>query len=66
LIIGPNDVMVLDTVELAFKLPLLDAVGVHLLVAAVPIFVELINHERGVAVHHEAFNAELYGYTETM
>jgi hypothetical protein len=26
----------------------------------------LINHERGVVVHHEAFNAELYGYTETV
>ena len=33
---------------------------------AIPILVELIDHECGVAIHLEAFNAELDSYTETM
>ena len=41
-------------------------VSVHLLVGAIPVFVELIDHECRVAVHLEAFNAELDSYTETV
>ena len=56
--------MVLDTIEFAFKFPYLGAVGVHLLAGAITIFVDLVDYERGVTVHHDVFNAELYGYTK--
>ena len=58
--------MELDTVEFAFKFPYLSVVGVHLLAGAIPIFVDLVDYEHGVTIHHEAFNAKLYGYTETV
>ena len=31
-----------------------------------PVSVELVNDQRGVSVYHEAFNAELDGYTKSM
>ena len=52
--------MVLDSVELVFKFPYRRVVSVHLLIGAAPIFVELVDYECRVAVHHEALNAELY------
>ena len=58
--------MVLDTVEYAFKFPYLNAIGVHLLIGAIPIFVDLVDNESRVTVYHEAFNIELYGHTETV
>ena len=59
-------VVVLDTVELPFKLPDFGAVCVHLLTGTGPVFVELVDDQRGVPVHHEAFDAELDGYTESV
>ena len=59
-------VVVLDTVELPFKLPDFGAVCVYLLTGTGPVFVELVDNQRGVPIHHEAFDAELDGYTETM
>ena len=58
--------MVFDFVALIFEFPYRHPVSVHLLVGAIPILVELINHECGVAVHLEVFNVELDSYTETM
>jgi hypothetical protein len=58
--------MVFHTIELAFKLPHLDAVSIHFLAGATPIFIELVDYERGVVVHHKAFNTKVYSYTETM
>jgi hypothetical protein len=58
--------MVFHTIELAFELPHLNAVSVHFLAGAAPIFIELVDYECGVAVHHEAFNTKVYSYTETM
>jgi len=55
-----------NTIELAFELPHLSAVSVHLLAGVAPIFIELVDYECGVTVHDEAFNTELYNYTETM
>jgi hypothetical protein len=58
--------MVFDTIELAFELPHLSTVSVHLLAGATPIFIELVDYECRVVIHHESFNAKLYGYTKTM
>ena len=38
----------------------------HLLTGAGPVFVELVDDQRGVPVHHEPFDAELDGYTESV
>ena len=59
-------VVVLDTVKLFFEFPDLDAVCVHLLTGTGPIFVDLVDDQRGVSVYHEAFDAELDGYTKSM
>ena len=56
--------MVLDAVEFSFKLPDFGAVCIHLLTGAGPVFVELVDDQHGVPVYHEAFDAELNGYTE--
>ena len=58
--------VVFDTIELPFKLPNFGAVCVLLFTGIGPVFVELVDNQRGVPVHHEAFDAELDGYTETM
>ena len=66
MVVSPDHMVVLDTIELVFYLSYRGAVRVHLLVGAIPILVELIDHKGEVAVHLEAFNAELDSYTETM
>ena len=58
--------VVLDTVELPFKLPDFGAVCVHLLTRTGPVFVELVDNQCGVPIHHEAFDTEHDGYTKTM
>ena len=58
--------VVLDTIELPFEFPDFGAVCVHLLNGAGPVFVELVDDQRGVPVYHEAFDAELNGYTESV
>ena len=58
--------MVFDAIEFVFYLSYRGAVSVHLLIGAIPILVELIDHKGRVAVHLEAFNAELDSYMETM
>ena len=55
--------VVLDTVELPFEFPDFGAICVHLLTGAGPIFVALVDDQRGVSVYHEAFNTELDSYT---
>ena len=66
LILVAYHVVVLDTVELPFKLPVFGAICIHLLTGAGPVFVELVDDQRGVPVYHDTFNAELNGYTESM
>ena len=56
--------VVLDTVELPLEFPDFDAICVHVLTGIGPIFVELVDDQRGVSVYHETFDAELDGYTE--
>ena len=66
LILISYHVVVLDTVELPFEFPDFGAICVHLLARAGPIFVELVDDQRGVSVHHEVFDTELNGYTESV
>ena len=66
LILIAYHVVVLDTVELPFKLPDFSAICIHLLAGAGPVFVELVDDQRGVPIYHEAFDAELDGYTESV
>ena len=40
------------------------AICVHLLTGAGPVFVKLVDDQRGVSIYHEAFDAELDSYTE--
>ena len=58
--------VVLDTVELPFEFPDLGAVCIHLFTGRRPIFVDLVDDQRGVSIYHEAFDAELDGYAESM
>ena len=66
LILVPYHVVVLDTVKLYFEFPDLDVVCVHPLSRTGPIFVNLVDDQRGVSVYHEAFDAELDGYTKSV
>ena len=59
-------VVVLDTVEFSFKLSDFGAICIHLFTRAGPVFVELVDDQRRVPVYHEAFDAELNGYTESV
>ena len=58
--------VVLDTIELPFEFPDFGAVCVHLLTGIGPVFVELVDDQHGVPIHHEVLDAELDGYTETV
>ena len=66
LILISYHVVVLDTIEFPFKLHDFGAICIHLVTRAGPIFVELVDDQRGVPIYHEAFDAELNGYTESM
>ena len=58
--------VVLDAIEFSFKLPDFSAICIHLVTGAGPVFVELVDDQCGVHVYHEAFEAELNGYTESV
>ena len=66
MVLIPYHVVVLDAVEFPFKLPDFDAICIYLLTGARPVFIELVDDQRGVPVYHEAFDVELDGYTESM
>ena len=59
-------VVVLDTIELPFEFPNFRAICIHLLTRIGPVFVEMVDDQRGVSVYHEAFDVELDSYTEPM
>ena len=61
-----NDVVVFNTVELALQLSNFQAVSIHLVTGTRPIFIDLINDKRGVAVYQEVFNTKFDSNTETM
>ena len=66
LILVMYHVVVLDAVEFSFKLPDFSAICIHVFIGAGPVFVELVDDQHGVPVYHEAFDAELNGYTESV
>ena len=66
LILIAYHVVVLDTVELSFKLPDFGAICIHLLTGVGPIIVEMVDDQRRVPIYHEAFDTELNGYTESV
>ena len=66
LILVAYHVVVLDAVEFPFKLPDFGAICIHLLTGARPVFIKLVDNQRRVPVYHEAFDAELNGYAESM
>ena len=66
LILVAYHVVVLDAVEFSFKFPDFGAICIHLLAGVGPVFVELVDDQRGVPVYHEAFDTELNSYTESM
>ena len=59
-------VVILDAIEFSFELSDFSAVSIHLIAGIGPVLVELVDNQRGVPVHHEAFDAELDSYTKTM
>ena len=59
-------VVELNTIEFSFKLPDFNIVCIHLLTGAGLVFVELVDDQCGVPIYHEAFDAELNGYMESM
>ena len=60
LVLVTCDVRVFDFVEFALELPNFFAVSVHLLIGCVPVLVELVDHQGGVAICLEPLDAELY------
>ena len=62
----PYHVVVLNAIEFSFQLPDFGSVSVHLLTGIGPIFIELIDNQRGIPIYHKVFDAELDGYTEAV
>ena len=52
--------------EFPFKLPDFGAICIHLLTRARLFFVELVDDQRGVPIYHDAFDAELNSYMESV
>ena len=59
-------VVVLHTIEFSFKLPDFSAIWIHLFTGVGPVFVELVDDQRGVPVYHEVFDAKLNSYMESV
>ena len=58
--------MEFQAVEVGFELAYLLAVGIHLLLSAVPILIDLLDDDFGVAVGEEPLDAEGGRNPETM
>ena len=56
----------LQTVKLGFELPDLPAVGIHLLLGALPVFVDLLYDDFGVTISQQTLDAECNGDPETV
>ena len=56
----------LHTIELSFELPNLPALGIHLLLGALPVFVDLLYDDFGVTISQQTLNAECNSDPETM
>ena len=51
---------------MSFEFSDLSTICVHLLTRTGPIFVDLVDDQRGVSIYHEAFDTELDGNTKSM
>jgi hypothetical protein len=58
--------MKLQAIEFVFQFPYLSDIGIHLLVVAVLVFVDLENDEGRIPKDHESFDAKLDGYIEAV
>ena len=65
-IVVPGDVVELETIELSFELPDLPTVGIHLLLGALPVFVELLYDDFGVTISQRTLDAECDSDLETV
>jgi hypothetical protein len=65
-VVVPIDVMELKALELVFELANCGTVLAHVICSVVLIFVELADGEHGIAIDHEALDAERYGHVEAM
>ena len=61
-----RDVMELQTTELGFELPDLPAIGIHLLLGALPVFVDLLYDDFRVAICQQTLDAERDSDPETV
>ena len=57
-VVVPGDVVELQAIELSFELPDLPAVGIHLLLGALPVFVDLLYDDFGVTISQQTLDAE--------
>ena len=57
-IVIPGDVVELQTIKLGFELPDLLAVGIHLLLGTLPVLVDLLYNDFGVAISQQMLDAE--------
>jgi hypothetical protein len=64
-IVVPRDVVKLHTIKLGFELPDLLTVGVHLLLGALPVLVDLLYDDFGVAISQQTLDAERDSDPET-
>ena len=65
-IVVPGDVVELQTIGLSFVLPDLPAVGIHLLLGALPVFVDLLYDDFGVTICQQMLDAECNSDLETV
>ena len=65
-IVIPRDVVELQTIEFSFELPDLLVVGIHLLLGALPVFVDLLYDDFGVTISQQTLDAECNGDPETV
>jgi len=65
-IVVPGDVVELQAVEFAFELPDLPAIGIHLLLGALPLFIDLLYDDFGVIISQQTFDAECDSDPENM
>ena len=56
----------LQTIELSFELPDLPAVSVHFLLGALPVLVDLLYDDFGVAISQQTLDAECNSDPETV
>ena len=65
-VVVSGDVVELQTIELGFELPNFPAVGIHLLLGALPVLVDLLYDDFGVTISQQTLDAERDSDPETV